>query len=57
MAYQFKRKSEPKITRKAVQAALNAQRPLEDNGVEYQRKKAVRREWDESVSDIGETEK
>lgn len=50
----IKRQAPAKPTRKAIQAALNSQRPLDMDTVEYKRKKGVKREWNESVDDIGE---
>ncbi len=45
------RKAPAKPTRSQVQAALNAQRPLDDDAVEYRRKKP--RRWvEDSVDDV-----
>ena len=43
-----------KPTRKAVHMALEMQRPLDQDAKPLVRKQGKRREWDESVDDVGE---
>lgn len=54
MSYRVKRKPPQSPTKKAIQDAINMQAPLGAPQPEYQRKRPVRRDWDESVADVGE---
>ncbi len=54
MTWRRKSKAPAKPTRKAVHAALEMQRPLDQDAKPPVRKTAKRREWSESVDDVGE---
>ncbi len=49
-----KRQAPNKPTRKAIHAALQAQRPLDQDATVLVRKKAVKLNWNQDVSDIGD---
>lgn len=54
MTYRPPRCAPAKPTRKAVAAAFDAQRPLDQASTGAVRKKPIPRNWNESVRDIGE---
>jgi hypothetical protein len=54
MSYPVKRKVPAKLTREAIQAALNMQAPLDAAQPEYKRKKPVRRSWNDAMPEMGE---